>query len=176
MRCRLGDSIRAGTPMSPSPPSWLLDLQAGWRDIRAFAILGVLCIVGGGLVAASTAPLHSERASWAAAYLVLVAGVAQIALGTGQALFAESPPARRVAAAQAAGWNVGNAAVIVGTLLQVLIVADVGSLLLLATLIRSLQAVRGSSGGRAGRLYRGLLVVLVVSIPTGLVLARLRTA
>jgi hypothetical protein len=157
-------------------PSWLLVLQAGWRDVRVFAILGVICVVGGGLVAASTAPLQSERASWAAAYLVLVAGVAQIALGAGQALLAESPPARGIAAAQVVGWNVGNAAVIVGTLLQVLVVADIGALLLLATLIRSLQVVRGTSGGRAGWLYRGLLVVLVVSIPIGLVLARLRPA
>jgi predicted acyltransferase len=162
--------------MSSPTPSWLLDLQAGWRDIRVFAILGVICVVGGGLVAASTAPLQSERASWAAAYLVLVAGVAQIALGAGQALFAVSPPTRRIAAAQVAGWNVGNAAVIVGTLFQVLVIADIGALLLLATLIRSLQAVRGTSGGRPGRLYRGLLVVLVVSIPIGLVLARLRPA
>ena len=162
--------------MSTPTPSWLLDLQAGWRDIRVFEILGVICVVAGGLVAASTAPLQSERASWAAAYLVLVAGVAQIALGAGQALFAESPPARRIAAAQVAGWNVGNAAVIVGTLMQVLVVADIGAVLLLATLIRSLQVVRGTSGGRAGRLYRGLLVVLVVSIPIGLVLARLRPA
>jgi len=162
--------------MSSPTRSWLLELQAGWRDVRLFAILGVICVVGGGLVAAATAPLQSERASWAAAYLVLVAGVAQIALGVGQALFAESPPARRIAAAQVAGWNVGNAAVIVGTLVQVPVIADIGAVLLLATLIRSLQAVRGRSGGRTGRLYRGLLVVLVVSIPIGLVLARLRPA
>jgi len=162
--------------MSSPTRSWLLELQAGWRDIRLFAILGVICVVGGGLVAASTAPLQSERASWAAAYLVLVAGVAQIALGVGQALFAESPPARRIAAAQVAGWNVGNAAVIVGTLVQVPVIADIGAVLLFATLIRSLQAVRGRSGGRTARLYRGLLVVLVVSIPIGLVFARLRPA
>ena len=38
-----------------------------------FGIAGVACIVAGGLVAAVTAPAATEHASWAAAYLVLVA-------------------------------------------------------------------------------------------------------
>ena len=38
-------------------------------------------IVLGGLVAAVTGPLHFDRGSWLAAYLVLVCGVAQCAIG-----------------------------------------------------------------------------------------------
>ena len=74
------------------------------------------------------------------------------------------------------GLELGNAAVVVGTLMQVLVVADIGALLLMGTLMRSLHTVRGTSVGRAGQRYRMLIVVFVVSISIGLVLARLYPA
>ncbi len=48
-------------------------------------VLGALFIVLGGLVAAVTGPLDLVQGSWLAAYLVLVCGVAQFAIGTMQA-------------------------------------------------------------------------------------------
>ena len=50
----------------------------------AFGAVALLCVVAGGLVAAVTGPLRLEHGSWAAAYLVLVGGVAQGALGIAQ--------------------------------------------------------------------------------------------
>jgi len=63
-------------------PGWLATLSAlphaqpGASRSAAmlpFGIVGVVCVVAGGLVAAATAPAPTEHGGWAAAYLVLVA-------------------------------------------------------------------------------------------------------
>lgn len=147
-----------------------------------FAAVGTGCVVAGGLVAAATAPAPSTHASWAAAYLVLVAGVAQIALGLGQAVIASHPPSRRQVAAQVIGWNVGNAAVLAGTLTGALPLVDLGGALLVTDLALLIHAVRGGlrRGTRTGRWarygFRLLVLLLLVSIPIGLVLARIGPA
>ncbi|MGH3322508.1 MAG: hypothetical protein ACRDN9_20500, partial [Streptosporangiaceae bacterium] len=131
-------------------------------------------VVAGGLVAAATAPAPATHGSWAAVYLVLVAGVAQVALGVGQAVLAPTPAPSRLAAGQLAAWNAGNAAVIAGTLLGVVAVVDAGGALLVVALALLVAAVRGAQAGRGWLLYafRPFVVVLLVSIPVGLVLAR----
>ena len=136
------------------------------------------CIVAGGLVAAVTAPTGFPAGSWVAAYLVLVAGVAQIGLGTGQSLFAvrvPSPPVV-VLSSRPLAWNVGSAAVITGTLIGSLLVVGVGGLGLAVALGLFLYAVRRSRRGRRWQLmlYRALIALLAVSIPVGLFLSVLR--
>jgi hypothetical protein len=144
-----------------------------------FTVLGVGCVVAGGLVAAATAPVPSTHGSWAAAYLVLVAGVAQVALGWGQAALAPHLPARGRVVAQVGTWNLGNAAVLVGTLTGVLSLVDLGGVVLMIGLALLADAVRGGvrqdARSQRWRLYgfRLLVVALLVSIPTGLVLARI---
>ncbi|HEY9522757.1 MAG TPA: hypothetical protein VIR33_05925, partial [Thermopolyspora sp.] len=131
-------------------------------------------VIAGGLVAAVTASAPSEHASWAAAYLVLVAGVTQIALGVGQALLATNPASRRVVAGEFTAWNAGNAAVLAGTLAGAIALVDLGGALLVLALALAILAVRGP-GRRAGwglRLYRLLIAIVLVSIPIGLFLAR----
>lgn len=156
-------------------------VPVGTRAYRPFVLIGVGCVVAGGLVAAGSAPAPSEHASWAAAYLVLVAGVVQVGLGAGQAMFAPRV-ARWLVVAQVVGWNTGNAAVLAGTLLGVTALGDVGGGLLVATLA---MFVRGVGAGAAPpdlgphrwllRGYRLLVLIVLVSIPVGLVLARLRS-
>lgn len=142
-------------------------------------VVGGICIVGGGLVAAATAPVPSEKASWAAAYLVLVGGVAQIGFGLGLAAFGRRVPPRTVLA-EAACWNAGNALVIAGTLTGITALADVGGVLLLAALLLLVPSLRTPAAAVAARIrwllhvYRGIVLLLLVSIPTGLVLAALR--
>ena len=155
-------------------------MDADWKFLTApFTAAGVGCVVAGGLVAAATAPAPSTHGSWAAAYLVLVAGVAQVALGWGQAALAPRPPARGRVAAQFGAWNLGNAAVLVGTLTGVLPLVDLGGVVLVIGLALLADAVRGGARhdtrSRRWWLYgfRLLVVVLLVSIPTGLVLARI---
>ncbi len=145
-----------------------------------FAVIGTGCVVAGGLVSAATAPTPTVHAAWAVAYVVLVAGVAQVALGFGQAVLAPQVPSRRRVAAELAGWNGGNAAVLVGTLTGVTPLVDSGGVVLVVTLVSLVVAVRGADR-RDGRpwgpwpLYgfRLLVLVLLVSIPIGLLLARI---
>ena len=92
------------------------ELTGRWRAASTFVIIGAICVVAGGLVAALSGPTGFEQGSWLAAYLVLVGGVAQIALGGGQAWLARRVPRARSTRIEAWSWNVGAAAVVRGTL------------------------------------------------------------
>lgn len=141
-----------------------------------FKIIGTAWIVAGGLVAAVTSPLRLEHGSWAAAYSVLVAGVAQYAFGTAQNALAPARPSRGTMAAELAAWNIGSAAVIGGTAVRMPLIVDGGGLLLVVALALMIHTVRrrGSAPPWALWTYRILLVVILVSIPIGLTLAHLR--
>ncbi|HET8779152.1 MAG TPA: hypothetical protein VFM66_03700 [Agromyces sp.] len=138
--------------------------------------LGAALIVAGGLVAAVTSPLALAKGSWLAAYLVLVCGVAQCVLARqGRTSRATDAAARRLRLSLV-GWNAGNALVIVGVLTAMPIVVDVGGILLLAVLIAALVATRQHAASARLVLYRIALVLLIVSIPVGLILAHVRAA
>jgi hypothetical protein len=147
-----------------------------------FAI-GALGVIVGGLVAAATAPSASEHGSWASAYLVLVVGVAQIALAAGQAALSTHPPTRWVVVAEAACWNIANSLVIAGTIADVNAIVYVGGAMLVVALATFGYGVRGARpvGGQTSQRirwlvygFRAVVIVLLVSIPTGLVLATVR--
>lgn len=138
-------------------------------------VIGISSVVLGGLVAAVTGPLDLEQGSWLAAYLVLVTGVAQCAMGVARL---GTPPPRQAppwAWAQVAGWNLGSALVIAGSLASQPRVVDLGSMLLVAALVIALHATREAAFAPWLRwTYRMLLLILAVSIPVGMVLAHLR--
>lgn len=146
--------------------------------IAPFAVLGTLCVIAGGLVAAATAPVASLHGSWAAAYLVLVAGVSQVGLGVGQGLLAPRAPSTSHVASVCALWNAGNAAVLAGVLTDLVPVVDIGGALLVIALALVVLGARGgaTTGQRTRRWtlygFRLLVLVLLVSIPVGLVLTR----
>ncbi len=160
------------------------DLPARWPAAAPFAATGAACVVAGGLVAAATALAPSLLASWATAYLVLVGGVAQVALGAGQALLTPRPLGRLVIAAELAGWNAGNAAVLAGSLVGARWLTDAGGVILAAVLLLMIAATRGAARGTPRgvarqpawllHLYRVLAALLLVSIPAGLMMAGLR--
>ena len=154
------------------------DLDARVPAAAPFVALAGAAIVAGGLVAAVTGPTDFDKGSWLAAYLVLVGGVALIVLGVGQAVFARQPPARTVISAELALWVLSAAAVIIGTLAEVVALTIIGGLLLLGVLVLFVAAVRDASGigGRLLWLYRAMIGILVVSIPVGLFLAWQRRA
>ena len=153
--------------------------SARWVVSWPLFAVGGAAIVAGGLVAAATAPSPSEKGSWAAAYLVLVVGVAQIGLGAGQAALSTATLSTRILGTETIGWNVANAAVMAGTLSNVVSLVDIGGTLLVATLAMFATQVRGGEAAFGGRrwptyVFRGLVVVLLISIPVGLVLATVR--
>ncbi|WP_445154723.1 hypothetical protein ACTWLI_00130 [Arthrobacter sp. Hor0625] len=137
---------------------------------------GVGFIVLGGLVAAVAGPLHFDRGSWLAAYLVLVCGVAQCAISSQSRILgaAPLPPAQRWALFGC--WNTGNALVIVGALVSIPLITDAGGLLLVAGLALAGAGTRHSQRLMMALLLRAFYLVLVVSVPVGLVLSHLRAA
>lgn len=172
--------MTAGHPEAPArtipasgPQIWLLVAGSGF-------------ILLGGLVAAITGPLDWRRGSWLAAYMVLVCGVAQYVMGRAPAWFGR-PTTARLGWTQVIGWNVGNVVVMAGTLGGLPNLVDVGGVVLFVILVDMLRSTRRTAlppdrrPGDASRIarwgwpaYRALLVLLVVSIPVGLVLAHLR--
>ncbi len=151
------------------------------------AVAGSCFILLGGLVAAVTDPLDLHRGSWLAAYMVLVCGVAQFVMGRAPSWF-DDPVNPRLEWTQLIGWNAGNVLVMVGTLTELPNLVDLGGVILFVILIDMLRDSMRRSGPPANAMpdaesdvrrwirwgYRSLLVLLVVSIPVGLVLAHLR--
>lgn len=119
-----------------------------------------------------------------AAYLVLVAGVAQVVIGLAPAFFAVRSRNSALGWTTVATWNVGSILVIGGTLARLPLVVDAGSLLLVVGLASALYAVRRSLQHPtsepyrrlAGVAYRGLILLLLLSIPIGMVLGHARAA
>lgn len=155
-----------------------------------FLYAGVACIVGGGLLAAASAYASTEKTAWATAYLVLVGGVAQVALGA--AVTWLRPGARpRWGWIAFAAWNLGNAGVLAGQLAAVVALTDVGSALLVVALALVLASTVRRPGARGSATYgsspehlavrhplllwgfRALIVILLAGIVVGTALAQL---
>ena len=150
-----------------------------WKAELLFFAVGSTCIVAGGLISAIAASSPSENSSWAVAYLVLVGGVAQLAVGFGQSRLATQRISSALLAAEFAAWNLGNAAVIAGQLLGYSLVLDAGGVLLAAALVLLFLGVRGAAPRltweRWGLLaYRMILLVVLVSIPIGLIIGHVK--
>jgi hypothetical protein len=137
--------------------------------------VGAACIVLGGLIAAVSGPLHLALGSWAAAYLVLVAGVAQYAMGRHRARQRHAILRMPWAWTQVGAWNAGNALVIAGSVAGIPWLVDGGSVLLLAALVIAFRSSRPASVPRwIEWAYRVFLVLLAISAVIGALIAHLR--
>jgi hypothetical protein len=160
--------------MSTAQPA---GIRIGWKTAAPFVLLGIAAVIAGGLVSALTATAPTRQIAWLVAYLVLVVGVAQIGLGAGQAWLAARPLGGGLLVIEFLGFTFGNAGVAAGTMLSLPILVDVGGVLLVVSLALFFWGVRRSArGGWLRYLYRALVVLLLVSIPIGLVLAQIRAA
>jgi hypothetical protein len=142
-------------------------------ETLAFAGTAVLLIVAGGLVAAVNSAAPFAHGSWLAAYLVLVGGVAQLALGAGRLVLPAPMRSTRLTRAQLVLWNVGGAAVAVGVLSDVAAIVVAGSAVVLAALAAFAWGGGQSRPGARGRvlLYRSVILVLAISVAVGSALA-----
>ncbi|MGF3057130.1 hypothetical protein [Microbacterium sp. YY-01] len=144
----------------------------------ALAAMGVVAVIAGGLVAAVTDPLEVYRGSWMAAYLVLVVGVAQVSMAIARWLWPTERSTITLGWAQLVLWNSGNATIIAGTLLASPCAVIAGSVLLVAAVAIALMVTRWRrQRGIRGLwlfVFRAFMVVLVVSIPVGVILSTLR--
>ena len=145
-----------------------------WQETAAgtaaFAAAGAAMVVAGGIVAAINSPAPFAHGSWLAAYLVLVAGAAQIGLGAGRAALPLPACGSRAARAELWLWNAGNVAVVAGVFLDAPAIVVAGSVALLAALASFAAGTRGArSLGVA--VYRLAIVVLATSVFVGCALA-----
>jgi hypothetical protein len=153
-----------------------LRLEAVNRTAIPFLVIGGISIIGGGIASAAAAASPSYTSSWAVAYIVLVAGVAQLVLGIGQAQLASTQPSARVIAGEAVALNLANIAVLLGTLAVMPVLSYVGAGLLVIALVTFVWAVRGNHSRNRWLLYafRTIVVILAVTAPIGLVIAHSR--
>lgn len=138
-----------------------------------FAIIGTVSVIAGGLIAAGSGPLNFAHGSWLGAYLVLVTGVVQTALGIGQDYLAAL--STRTTVTELVGINAGSVVIIIGTLTDALSAVSVGSLLLLVGLLTMLVTTRHASASALSVTFRLVIAVVIISIPIGVVLAYLDT-
>ncbi len=137
-----------------------------------FVALGTSALVFAGLFSAATARSASYHSAWLVAYLVLIVGLAQLALGIGQWWLASKPFRIATVIVELLFFNLGNAGVIVGTLLAAPVWVDVGSLwIVIALAFFVWQVWSPRRRGLALWAYWVLVVLLFVSVIVGLVFA-----
>lgn len=143
-----------------------------------FVTLGVLAILAGGFLSAFSAKKPSRLVSWASAYLVLIVGLAQAAIG--MILYAVvSDPVVYLVVIGFVTYNLGSAAVVTGTLLKkrdekYRWLVDVGGGLLVVSMLSLAMLVQKAVlSWQLVALYI-IIVVILVTMPLGLVLSRRR--
>jgi hypothetical protein len=149
------------------------EARGATAETVAFAGLAGALIVAGGLVAAVNSATPFAHGSWLAAYLVLVGGVAQLALGAAPVVLPAPVSSTWLRRAQLALWNAGIAIVAAGVFADALAIVVAGSVLVLAALAAFAYGggpVRPQAATRV-MLYRLVILVLAVSVAIGSVLA-----
>lgn len=151
----------------------ILWLSPQARERLAFLAVAGAMIVAGGLVATVNGAAPFAHGSWLAAYLVLVGGVAQLALGFGCLLLPQARCPTTLRRMQLGLWNVGTLTVAAGVLADLFGVVLMGSIVVAA----ALACFAGGSGPprdpgrRRVIVYRLLIGLLAVSVLVGGVLA-----
>lgn len=138
--------------------------------------IGVGCIVLGGLIAAVTGPMQLEKGSWLAAYLVLIGGVAMCVLSLQHHYIDVAAPTARRQWAVTGLWSLGNVLVVTGALTSNALLTDAGGIVLWVVLVIALLNSRGARRVWVAWALRALYVILIMSIPIGLILTHLRSA
>ncbi len=138
---------------------------------RLLLVTSLVAILAGGLMSGATAHAPTRHIMWMAAYLVLVAGVVQAALGLTQALLPERLPSRAWHISEWVLFNVGNAGVIAGTLLHSSLIVTIGTGLFVVALVLFLIGVHNARGGWPLYVYRAILTIVCISAVIGLVLS-----
>lgn len=143
---------------------------------RPFLTVAALAILAGGLVAAAVAHAPTQPMVWMVAYLVLVVGLVQVALGLGQTLLPRTMPSTGFRVGECVLFNVGNVGVIAGTLLLSPMWVAVGTVVFIASLVMFWVGLRGTSGGWLVHALRALLVITCGGALVGLVLSFITTS
>lgn len=142
-----------------------------------FNVIGMVSIVSGGMLTAFTARRPARFTAWLSAYLVLVSGVVQYGLANGwQQLGLQS---RGIAIAAFVAYNVGNAAVMTGTAAKShprrhVALVNTGGAILAISMVLLLWSVRHAEVTSTLVWLTILTIIILVSMPAGLVLSARR--
>lgn len=138
-----------------------------------FIVLSWLAIVAAGLVGAAIADHPTKYLVWMIAYLVLVVGASQHAIGWGVVRYAAKPPQAKTVWTQWVLLNIGHAGVIAGTLAGLFwLVATATVPYFVAVAWLGLSA--RPKMPQAGLIwYRVMIVILLVSSIIGSVLSHI---
>lgn len=143
-----------------------------------FLTLGILAILVGGMLMAFTAKTPSRLVSWASAYLVLIVGLAQAIIGI--ILYSlDNDPATFAIIVAFFAFNLGNAAVIMGTIgryrkKNYRQLVDAGGVLLVLSMVTLLVAVHHAVFSWQLVFFYVIIVTILVTMPIGLLLSRRR--
>lgn len=140
-----------------------------------FIPLGWAAIVAAGVIAAAIAHQPTEAMVWMVAYLVLIAGAAQVAIGRGLHALPDAPPPASASWGQWVLLNLGHAGIIAGTLsAEFPTVAGATVVYWIAGVWLALS-VRPAARKPGLVWFRGLITVLLISSLIGLSLSWMRT-
>lgn len=148
-------------------------LQARLRTAWAFLAVALLAMLVAGFAAAATAHTPTRHIMWMVAYLVLVVGLIQAALGLGQSMLSTQLPSRHLVIGECVLFNSGNAGVIMGTLLAWPALVAVGTVIFATSLLLFLLGIRRARGWPA-HVFRGLLLLACASAIVGVSLSFMR--
>lgn len=142
-----------------------------------FFVLSVLAIVAGGILSAFSARRPTRLTAWASAYLVLVVGVIQAGLAA--AWYGLKQPGSAVGVLAFILYNLGNAAVLSGTILRMrhrsaAAFVDWGGILIAAAMVGLLLALTGTPLSPLSVIVIVLVAIIAVSMPIGLYLSHKR--
>lgn len=135
-----------------------------------FKLTAIGAIIAAGLVAAARAHAPTQPIVWMVAYLVLVVGVVQYALGAGQLALRDWQPKLTVVWGQWLIWNLGHAAVIGGTLCHSIGTVIIGTLLYDIAIIWLAVSVKGGHRCLLRNAYWLLIALMFVSSWIGVLL------
>ncbi|MDZ7786918.1 MAG: hypothetical protein U5K73_01890 [Halofilum sp. (in: g-proteobacteria)] len=141
------------------------------RQAQLLLVPGVIGVITGGLIAAAVAHAPTSAMVWLVAYLVLVVGVAQLALAIGQALLTSPAVGTAQIRFESLLFNLGSAGVMAGTVGGSFPLVVAGALLFFGALGAFLFAVHGIRRGYAAHAYRALIAFLAISALVGLLLS-----
>lgn len=152
----------SGIPVPPEPR---------WLSAGAFAATGGLAIAFALVLVRGAVPAPAAEGGWLAAYLFLIAGVAQIVLGAGQAWVAAAPPPFEWVAIEWGALNLGNVGIVAGSLLGSFWIVLAGTAAFVCALALFAFGVRRSDRAAWRIAYAVVLVFLPAMAVVGLALA-----
>lgn len=146
--------------------------------VNIFEALGFAAIAGGGLLAAFSAKRPSRLAGWASAYLVLIAGLAQVGLAYGWSRLL--PPDAMLPRLGMVLFDLGNVLVLAGTVKRYRAghagqAVRAGGACLLAAMLPLLGAQNYRDFSWTLVWYLAIIAIILIGMPIGLLLSHRRT-